>query len=290
MRADRPLRHLLLRPPGPRARPGPRQRARPPRRPRPRAGRAGRGRFEIRNVNRTVGTILGQEITRRTGEEGLPEDTIRFKATGSAGQSFMAFAPTRAHHRARGRGQRLLLQGALRRHGDPLPAEGLDLQPERERHLRQRLLLRRHLRQGLHPRTGRRAVLRAQLRGPRRRRGRGRPRLRVHDRRAGGRPRARSAGTSRPGCPAASPTSGTRTSGPDPASTRAWSTSRTWSTRRTWPSSGRSSRSTPGSRARSGRGGSSPPGRCSSRKFVKVMPRDYKRALAELAAETAAVA
>jgi glutamate synthase (NADPH/NADH) large chain len=49
--------------------------------------------FEIRNVNRTVGTILGHEITRRTGEEGLPEDTIRFKATGSAGQSFMAFAP-----------------------------------------------------------------------------------------------------------------------------------------------------------------------------------------------------
>jgi glutamate synthase domain-containing protein 3 len=49
--------------------------------------------FAIRNVNRTVGTILGQEITRRTGEAGLPEDTIRLRATGSAGQSFMAFAP-----------------------------------------------------------------------------------------------------------------------------------------------------------------------------------------------------
>jgi glutamate synthase (NADPH/NADH) large chain len=49
--------------------------------------------ISIRNVNRTVGTILGQEITRRTGAEGLPEDTIHFKATGSAGQSFMAFAP-----------------------------------------------------------------------------------------------------------------------------------------------------------------------------------------------------
>jgi glutamate synthase (NADPH/NADH) large chain len=49
--------------------------------------------FGIRNVHRTVGTILGHEITRRTGEEGLPEDTIRLKATGSAGQSFMAFAP-----------------------------------------------------------------------------------------------------------------------------------------------------------------------------------------------------
>jgi glutamate synthase (NADPH/NADH) large chain len=51
------------------------------------------GSFAIRNVNRTVGTILGQEITRRTGETGLPEDTIHFTATGSAGQSFMAFAP-----------------------------------------------------------------------------------------------------------------------------------------------------------------------------------------------------
>jgi glutamate synthase domain-containing protein 3 len=49
--------------------------------------------FVIRNVNRTVGTILGQEITRRTGEAGLPDDTIRLRATGSAGQSFMAFAP-----------------------------------------------------------------------------------------------------------------------------------------------------------------------------------------------------
>ncbi len=49
--------------------------------------------FAIRNVNRTVGTILGHEITRRTGEDGLPDDSIHFKATGSAGQSFMAFAP-----------------------------------------------------------------------------------------------------------------------------------------------------------------------------------------------------
>ncbi|MEX1294540.1 MAG: glutamate synthase large subunit [Candidatus Limnocylindrales bacterium] len=50
--------------------------------------------IKVRNVNRTIGTILGQEITRRTGEAGLPPDTIRFKATGSAGQSFMAFAPS----------------------------------------------------------------------------------------------------------------------------------------------------------------------------------------------------
>ncbi len=47
----------------------------------------------IRNVNRTVGTMLGHEITRRWGGEGLPDDTIRVHFTGSAGQSFGAFVP-----------------------------------------------------------------------------------------------------------------------------------------------------------------------------------------------------
>jgi glutamate synthase (ferredoxin) len=47
----------------------------------------------IRNVNRTVGTLLGSEVTRRYGGEGLPEDTIRIGFKGSAGQSFGAFLP-----------------------------------------------------------------------------------------------------------------------------------------------------------------------------------------------------
>jgi glutamate synthase (NADPH) large chain len=47
----------------------------------------------IRNVNRTVGTILGSELTRRHGSAGLPDDTIKIKFTGSAGQSFGAFLP-----------------------------------------------------------------------------------------------------------------------------------------------------------------------------------------------------
>ena len=47
----------------------------------------------IRNVNRTVGTMLGAEITRRWGAEGLPADTVRIRFTGSAGQSFGAFVP-----------------------------------------------------------------------------------------------------------------------------------------------------------------------------------------------------
>jgi glutamate synthase (ferredoxin) len=47
----------------------------------------------IRNVNRVVGTIVGNELTRRHGANGLPEDTIQIRFKGSAGQSFGAFMP-----------------------------------------------------------------------------------------------------------------------------------------------------------------------------------------------------
>ena len=56
----------------------------------------------IRNVNRVTGTILGSEVTRRHGAGGLPPDTITFRFSGSAGQSFGAFLP---------RGMSLLLSG-----------------------------------------------------------------------------------------------------------------------------------------------------------------------------------
>ena len=47
----------------------------------------------IRNIHRAVGTQLGSAITRRYGPDGLPDDTIRLRFTGSAGQSFGAFIP-----------------------------------------------------------------------------------------------------------------------------------------------------------------------------------------------------
>ncbi|MDE0216698.1 MAG: glutamate synthase-related protein, partial [bacterium] len=47
----------------------------------------------IRNTNRTVGTLLGSEVTRRYGAAGLPDDTIVVNFTGSAGTSFGAFVP-----------------------------------------------------------------------------------------------------------------------------------------------------------------------------------------------------
>src|SRR4051794_22921765 len=56
----------------------------------------------IRNVNRTVGTMLGHELTKRYGGKGLADDTISLHFTGSAGQSFGAFVP---------RGMTLRLEG-----------------------------------------------------------------------------------------------------------------------------------------------------------------------------------
>ena len=47
----------------------------------------------VRNVNRTVGTLLGSEVTRRYGAQGLPDNTIHITLTGSAGQSIGAFLP-----------------------------------------------------------------------------------------------------------------------------------------------------------------------------------------------------
>jgi glutamate synthase domain-containing protein 2/glutamate synthase domain-containing protein 1/glutamate synthase domain-containing protein 3 len=52
-----------------------------------------KAKLDIRNTNRVVGTILGSEVTRRYGPQGLPEDTIHFHFQGSAGQSFGAFIP-----------------------------------------------------------------------------------------------------------------------------------------------------------------------------------------------------
>src|SRR5690606_25996127 len=49
--------------------------------------------FAVRNVNRTLGTMLGHEVTRRHGPDGLPDGTIDVTLTGSAGQSLGAFLP-----------------------------------------------------------------------------------------------------------------------------------------------------------------------------------------------------
>jgi len=50
--------------------------------------------LEIRNVNRTVGTMLGNAVTKRYHGAGLPDGTIEVNFRGSAGQSFGAFLPS----------------------------------------------------------------------------------------------------------------------------------------------------------------------------------------------------
>ncbi|MEU0956683.1 glutamate synthase large subunit [Streptomyces niveus] len=52
-----------------------------------------RAQIAIRNINRTVGTMLGHEVTKKFGGAGLPDDTVDITFTGSAGQSFGAFLP-----------------------------------------------------------------------------------------------------------------------------------------------------------------------------------------------------
>ncbi|MFF3090043.1 glutamate synthase large subunit [Streptomyces nojiriensis] len=52
-----------------------------------------RAQVAIRNINRTVGTMLGHHVTKKFGGAGLPDNTIDLTFTGSAGQSFGAFVP-----------------------------------------------------------------------------------------------------------------------------------------------------------------------------------------------------
>ena len=178
-----------------------------------------RAQVAIRNVNRTVGTILGHEVTKKYGGEGLPEGTIDLTFTGSAGQSFGAFVP---------RGITLRLEGDANDYvGKGLSGGRIVVRPDRAATFRadEQIIAGNVIAYGAtvgpdpHPRRRGGAVLRAQLRRLGGHRGRRRPRLRVHDRRPGRRPRARPGATSRPACPAASPGCSTsRSTGSTPSS------------------------------------------------------------------------
>ena len=155
--------------------------------------------------------MLGHEVTKKFGGAGLPDDTIDITFTGSAGQSFGAFVP---------RGVTLRLEGDANDYvGKGLSGGRVDRPPGPGRRPPRRVLdhrgqhhrVRRDRRRAVPARPHRRAVLRPQLRRHGRLRGRGRPRLRVHDRRPRGGPRRDRAATSRPACPAASRTSSTWT-------------------------------------------------------------------------------
>ena len=70
-----------------------------------------RAQLAVRNVNRTVGTMLGHEVTRRTGGSGLPDGTIDLTLIGSAGQSFGAFLPAGVTLRLEGDANDYLAKG-----------------------------------------------------------------------------------------------------------------------------------------------------------------------------------
>jgi glutamate synthase (NADPH/NADH) large chain len=79
--------------------------------------------FPIRNTDRTIGTLLSNEITRRYRSAGLPDDTLHFTFTGTAGQSFGAFAA---------RGLTLELEGDANDHvGKGLSGARLIIYPSR---------------------------------------------------------------------------------------------------------------------------------------------------------------
>ena len=151
------------------------------------SGASVREELEIINTDRTVGAILSHEIAKRYGVDLLPDDTIHFKFTGSAGQSFGAFLA---------KGVTLELEGDANDYvGKGLSGGRVVIYPPRsatfvaggEHHRRQRVPVRRHQRHGVLPWPCRRAVRRPQQRRPRGDRGRRRPCLRVHDRRPRGR-------------------------------------------------------------------------------------------------------
>jgi glutamate synthase (NADPH) large chain len=83
-----------------------------------------RAQLPIRNVNRTVGTMLGSEVTRRHGGAGLPDGTIDLTFVGAAGQSFGAFLPAGITLRLEGDGNDYVGKG--------LSGGRLVLRPHRE--------------------------------------------------------------------------------------------------------------------------------------------------------------
>ncbi len=118
----------------------------------------------IRNANRAVGTIAGSEVTRRCGAAGLPEDTIRVRFTGSAGQSFGAFLPPGITLALEGDANDYVGKGLSGGKIIVYPPAGSHVRAGGEHHHRQRGLLRRDRRRSLHQRHGGRALLRAQQR------------------------------------------------------------------------------------------------------------------------------
>ena len=120
--------------------------------------------FPIRNVNRTVGTMLGYEITRRYGGAGAARRHDPPAVHRLGRPELRRVRAARHHADARRRRERLRRQGPVGRHADRLSAARGDVRGRGEHHHRQRRALRRDQRRGVHPRHRRRALRRPQQR------------------------------------------------------------------------------------------------------------------------------
>ncbi len=118
--------------------------------------------LRIQNTNRTVGTILCSEITRRHGAAGLPEDTIELNFRGTAGQSIMAFGVPGVTVRVEGDVNDYCGKGLSGGKVIVYPRSRQHLPGRRQHHRRQRCAVRRDQRRGLPARHRGRAVLRSQ--------------------------------------------------------------------------------------------------------------------------------
>ncbi len=142
-----------------------------------------RAEFSIKNTNRTTGTILSNEISKRYKAAGLPDDTIHFKFNGTAGQSFGAFNTKGVTLELEGGANDYFGKGSQRCEADCLSFQKSKLYTGRKYHHWQRGFLWSNRRRSLHQGKSRRTFLCAQFRsecsGGRCRRSW----LRIHDRR-----------------------------------------------------------------------------------------------------------
>lgn len=95
------------------------------------SGKKIEAKLPITNINRVTGTILSSEIARKYGEEGLPEDTIKLSFVGSAGQSFGAFLAPGVTMRLEGDSNDYIGKGLSGGKIIVVPQEGSTFKPEK---------------------------------------------------------------------------------------------------------------------------------------------------------------
>ena len=176
----------------------------------------------VRNTDRAIGALLSGEIVRRLGPDALADGALTLRLAGTAGQSLGAWGIRGLVLDLEGQANDYVGKGLSGARIVVRPPAGAGYEPTSSIAVGNTTLYGATSGELFVRGRARRALRRAQLGRDRRRRGRRAPRLRVHDGRPRRGARARSAATSRPACPAASPTSGIRTARTRAASTATW--------------------------------------------------------------------